>query len=37
MPLTRRDLLAAAALGPVLLSARDALAQGVAPKRGGIL
>lgn len=37
MPLTRRDLLAAAALGPVLLSAREALAQGIAPKRGGIL
>ncbi len=37
MPLTRRDLLGAVAVAPVLLRAGDASAQGMAPKRGGIL
>lgn len=37
MPLTRRDLLSAAALAPVLLHAGSAAAQGATPKRGGTL
>ncbi len=37
MPLTRRDLLSAAAFAPVLLHAGSAAAQGATPKRGGTL
>ncbi|WP_246523859.1 ABC transporter substrate-binding protein [Neoroseomonas eburnea] len=37
MVLSRRGLIAAAATAPVLMRASDALAQGVAPRRGGTL
>jgi len=37
MTMTRRGLMAAAAATPVLMRARDALAQGVQPRRGGTL
>jgi peptide/nickel transport system substrate-binding protein len=35
--LTRRTLLSTAATAPVLLRAADAIAQGITPKRGGVL
>ncbi|WP_338665074.1 ABC transporter substrate-binding protein [Pararoseomonas sp. SCSIO 73927] len=37
MSLTRRNLLAGAASAPVLMSASQAMAQGVQPRRGGVL
>lgn len=37
MPLDRREFLGAAALVPLLMRAGEARAQGVAPKRGGVL
>jgi peptide/nickel transport system substrate-binding protein len=37
MDLSRRHLLAGAASAPLLMRASDALAQGVQPKRGGVL
>jgi len=37
MGISRRGLMAASAAGPVLMRAQDAMAQGVAPRRGGTL
>ena len=37
MGFTRRNLLRSAATAPLLLSASAALAQGIQPKRGGVL
>ena len=37
MTISRRGLMAATAAAPVLMRVQDALAQGVAPRRGGTL